>query len=117
MSSVKHILVTGAGGFIGHHLVNRLKAEGYWVRGADLKYPEHQNTAADEYKVLDLRRWENWQEAECGVDFVFSLPADMGLFVYRAASWAVIARHNILINTRTLKAIKLSVVKKFICSP
>src|SRR5258707_2395659 len=116
MSSVKHILVTGAGGFIGHHLVNRLKAEGYWVRGADLKYPEHQNTAADEYKVLDLRRWENCQEAVRGVDFVYSLAADMGGIGYITASFADIARNNVLINTHTLEASRLAGVKKFLFS-
>ncbi len=116
MSSVKHILVTGAGGFIGHHLVNRLKAEGYWVRGADLKYPEHQNTAADEYKVLDLRRWENCQEAVRGVDFVYSLAADMGGIGYITASLADIARNNVLINTHTLEASRLAGVKKFLFS-
>jgi nucleoside-diphosphate-sugar epimerase len=116
MSSVKHINVTGAGGFIGHHLVNRLKAEGYWVRGADLKYPEYQNTAADEYKVLDLRRWENCQEAVRGVDFVYSLAADMGGIGYITASLADIARNNVLINTHMLEASRLAGVKKFLFS-
>ena len=53
------ILVTGAGGFIGHHLVKRLKAEGNWVRGADIKLPEYERSAADEFEVLDLRKYEN----------------------------------------------------------
>ena len=52
------ILVTGAGGFIGHHLVSRLKQEGYWVRGADLKYPEYEPSAADEFVKTDLRQVE-----------------------------------------------------------
>ncbi|HEX2242569.1 MAG TPA: NAD-dependent epimerase/dehydratase family protein, partial [Gammaproteobacteria bacterium] len=50
------VLVTGAGGFIGHHLVSHLKAHGYWVRGVDLKYPEYCATEADEFLLLDLRR-------------------------------------------------------------
>ena len=55
----KRILVTGAGGFIGHHLVKRLKAEGNWVRGADIKLPEYEASAADEFELLDLRNYEN----------------------------------------------------------
>lgn len=52
---VKTALVLGAGGFIGSHMVKRLKAEGYWVRGVDLKYPEFSTTAADEFQIFDLR--------------------------------------------------------------
>ena len=52
---MKNAVVTGAGGFIGSHLVNRLKKEGYWVRGVDLKYPEFAATQADEFIVGDLR--------------------------------------------------------------
>ena len=113
---MKHILVTGAGGFIGHHLVNRLKAEGYWVRGVDLKYPEYQNTAADEFKSLDLRRWENCQEVVRGVDFVYNLAADMGGIGYITASLADIARNNVLINTHMLEASRLAGVKRFLFS-
>lgn len=113
---MKHILVTGAGGFIGHHLVNRLKAEGYWVRGADLKYPEYQSTAADEFNILDLRRWENCQEVVRGVDFVYNLAADMGGIGYITASLADIARNNVLINTHMLEASRLAGVKKFLFS-
>ena len=57
------MLVTGAGGFIGHHLVTFLKEQGYWVRGVDLKHPEYAPTVADEFELLDLRRWENCLEA------------------------------------------------------
>ena len=53
---MKRILVTGAGGFIGHHLVTALKRQGHWVRGADLKHPEYTATDADEFEILDLRR-------------------------------------------------------------
>ena len=55
----KRALVTGAGGFIGHHLVKYLSSQGYWVRGADVKSPEYEASAADEFELLDLRRWEN----------------------------------------------------------
>ena len=67
---MKRILVTGAGGFIGHHLVTCLKSQGYWVRGADLKYPEFSPTDADEFRLLDLRRWEDCLQATRGVDEV-----------------------------------------------
>ena len=59
MKPATRVLVTGAGGFIGHHLVKRLKAEGYWVRGVDLKQPEFESGAADEFQLLDLRFWHN----------------------------------------------------------
>ena len=52
---MKKALVCGAGGFIGSHLVKRLKKEGYWVRGVDIKQPEFAPTAADEFLLLDLR--------------------------------------------------------------
>ena len=63
MTPVPRAIVTGAGGFIGHHLVAALKADGYWVRGLDLKYPEFGTTAADEFELLDLRRWEQCETA------------------------------------------------------
>ncbi len=56
---MKKTLVCGAGGFIGSHLAKRLKKEGYWVRGVDLKYPEFSETAADEFLILDLRDQKN----------------------------------------------------------
>ena len=68
------VLVTGAGGFIGHHLVNRLKAEGCWVRGADIKMPEYEDSAADEFEVLDLRKYDNCLQAtRGGIDRVYNL--------------------------------------------
>ena len=53
----RRILVTGAGGFIGHHLVKYLASEGHWVRGVDIKYPEYEASSAHEFELLNLR-WE-----------------------------------------------------------
>ncbi len=71
-------MVTGAGGFIGSHLVTYLKKRGYWVRGVDIKYPEFSETDADEFELLDLRRWDNCLQATRNIDEVYALAADMG---------------------------------------
>ena len=77
MPSRERVLVTGAGGFIGHHLVTSLKRQGYWVRGVDRKRPEFAPTDADEYELLDLRRWDNCLQATRGVNGVYALAADI----------------------------------------
>lgn len=59
MTTPRRVLVTGAGGFIGHHLVKYLVEAGYWVRGVDLKTPKYEETSAHEFEVLDLRRSDN----------------------------------------------------------
>jgi GDP-D-mannose 3',5'-epimerase len=59
MADKTRVLVTGAGGFMGHHLVKRLKAEGHWVRGVDLKHPENEDSPSDDFRILDLRLGEN----------------------------------------------------------
>lgn len=110
------ILVTGAGGFIGHHLVRRLKKEGNWVRGVDLKYPEYGSTAADEFQIADLRRWDNCLQATIGVDQVYNLAADMGGIGYITAYLAEIFRNNILINTHMIEASRIHGVKRFLFS-
>ena len=76
------IAVTGAGGFIGHHLVTYLKNLGYWVRGIDMKIPDFTTTDADEFEILDLRRWDSCLQATRNVDEVYALAADMGDGVY-----------------------------------
>jgi GDP-D-mannose 3', 5'-epimerase len=117
MKTATRILVTGAGGFIGHHLVNRLKAEGHWVRGVDVKCPEYQASAADEFEIRDLRKWEACLSAtRSSMDEVYNLAADMGGIGYITAFHADIARNNILINAHMLEAARQHGVKRFLFS-
>jgi GDP-D-mannose 3', 5'-epimerase len=117
MSAKHHVLVTGAGGFIGHHLVKRLKDKGYWVRGVDIKAPEYEVSAADEFELLDLRKYDSCLLAtRAGIDQVYNLAADMGGIGYITASHADISRNNILINTHMLEASSLNGVSRFLFS-
>ncbi|MGA8443166.1 MAG: NAD-dependent epimerase/dehydratase family protein [Candidatus Sulfotelmatobacter sp.] len=117
MSRQKRILVTGAGGFIGHHLVKRLKRDGHWVRGADIKYPEYESSAADQFEILDLRKVENCELAtRDGIDEIYNLAADMGGIGYITAFHADISRNNILINAHMLEAARQNGVKRFLFS-
>src|SRR6202161_3085509 len=75
----KSALVLGAGGFIGGHLVKRLKREGYWVRGVDLKFHEYTQTEADDFVVGDLRDQSLCRAViDTRFDEVYQLAADMG---------------------------------------
>ncbi len=107
------VLVSGAGGFIGHHLVTFLKRRGYWVRGVDIKFPEFSKTEADEFELLDLRRWDNCLQATRGIDEVYGLAADMGGMGYISCNNAIILRNNSLINFHTLEAARINGVKKY----
>lgn len=110
------VLVTGAGGFIGHHLVTYLKQRGYWVRGVDLKAPEYTEIDADEFKLLDLRDVDAAREATDGVDEVYALAADMGGMGFISANHARILRNNALINLNTIEAARGNGVSRYLYS-
>ncbi len=110
----RKVLVTGAGGFIGHHLVKRLKESGYWVRGVDIKHPEYEPTRADEFLLLDLRRWPNTLAACEGIAEVYNLAANMGGIGFIEHNKAVIMHDNVLINTHMLEAARCQGVQRYL---
>jgi len=113
-SSRRRAVVTGAGGFIGHHLTSYLKAQGYWVRGADLKEPEFEASRADEFLLLDLRRPEDAAAACAGVDEVYNLAANMGGIGFIERFKAVVMHDNVLINIHMLEAARLHGVQRYL---
>ena len=99
---MKRALVCGAGGFIAGHLVKKLKREGYWVRGVDIKEHEFSKTAADEFLVLDLREKQNCEAAlsikDAKFDEVYQLAADMGGMGFIHSAECEIMHNSMLIN-------------------
>ncbi len=114
MTAHPTVVVTGAGGFIGHHLVTYLKQQGYRVRGVDLKYPEYTDVDADEFEIVDLRRWDNCLQATRGATEVYALAADMGGMGFIQSHHAAILYNNALINFHTLEAARWNGVKRYL---
>jgi len=114
MAIKARVLVTGAGGFIGHHLTKYLVEHGYWVRGVDLVEPGFEPSAAHAFERLDLRRWDACLQATRGVDEVFNLAANMGGIGFIEANKAVIMHDNVLINTHMLEAARLNGIRRYL---
>jgi len=114
MSKQTKVLVTGAGGFIGHHLTKYLVDRGYFVRGADIKAPEYESTAADEFLLLDLSKPDNCLKATEGMDEVYGLAANMGGIGFIENNKAVIVRDNTLINLNSIEAARANGVKRYL---
>ncbi len=116
---MKIALVCGAGGFIGSHLVKRLKREGYWVRGVDLKLPEFWETEADDFVVADLRDAGNCAGLlDRRFDEVYQLAADMGGagYVFVGENDAQIMHNSAMVNLNVLEACKNSNSKRLFYS-
>ncbi len=119
---MKTALVCGAGGFIGHHLAGYLKEKGYWVRGVDIKKPEYEATAADDFQLLDLRREEDCEEAltregDGTFDEVYQLAADMGGMGFINSAECEIIHNSTLINVHMANcAIRKKQVPRYLFS-
>jgi GDP-D-mannose 3',5'-epimerase len=117
---VKRALVCGAGGFIAGHLVRRLKREGYWIRGVDIKEHEFAPSAADEFRLLDLREERNCLAAlelsDGPFDEVYNLAADMGGMGFISASECEIMRNSTLINLSMIHSVAEAAVPRYFFS-
>ena len=110
----ERVLVTGAGGFIGHHLTKYLVGKGYSVRGVDIKLPEYEESPAQEFELLDLRRWTNCLQATHGVQHVYNLAANMGGIGFIESHKAEIMHDNVLINVHMLEAARSNGVTRYL---
>ena len=108
------VLVTGAGGFIGHHLVSFLRAQGYWVRGVDLKPPEFSASDAQEFELVDLRDWQNCMRATSAIDEVYALAADTGGIAFIDSNQAKVLRNNSLIDLQCIEAARQNGVTRYL---
>jgi len=115
----KTAIVCGAGGFIGGHLVNQLKSEGYWVRGVDIKAHEYGNDNADDFVVGDLRDFEVCKALfDRPIDEVYQLAADMGGagYLFTGENDAAVMHNSALLNLNMLEISRLNNVKKIFYS-
>ena len=116
----KTAVVCGAGGFIGSHLVKKLKSLGYWVRGVDLKHPEYSTSAADEFRVLDLREPDHCREAVVvpngRPDELYQLAADMGGMGFIHSAECDIMHNSALINIHLIQAAALAGIGRYFLS-
>ena len=112
------VLVTGAGGFIGHHLVHRLKQQGYRVRGVDVKYPQFSRTAADEFIIGDLRDKSVARDVVRGAAVVYQLAADMGGagYIFTGDHDANIMHNSAMINLNLLETGRRAGIRNFFYS-
>lgn len=112
---MKRALVCGAGGFIGSHLVHRLKHEGFWVRGADIKFPEFSETSADDFLECDLRDQHSVREViDTHFDEVYQLAADMGGagYIFTGENDADVMHNSATINLNILEACRKRNIKR-----
>jgi nucleoside-diphosphate-sugar epimerase len=112
---MRRVLVTGAGGFLGHHLVASLKARGDHVTGVDKKHPSFTASAADHFVICDIRKNESsFRELFRGVDDVYALAAEMGGMGFIGGNHATIVHDNTIIDLATLEAARLARVKRYL---